>query len=85
MSSCNIVNESMLMQLRHLASRSLQASSLEAASFDHLLLRAFAAGPSNQMSLIKELRERTGAPVSEIKAALQAAEWDMGKPLVILS
>lgn len=41
------------------------------------LLRGFAAAP-NQMALIKELRERTGAPITDVKAALTAAEWDLG-------
>lgn len=41
-------------------------------------LRRYAA-PSNQLQLIKELRERTGAPMTDVKTALQAANWDLGK------
>lgn len=41
-------------------------------------LRCYAAA-SNQMALIKELRERTGAPISDVKNALQAAEWNLGE------
>ncbi|PSC75347.1 elongation factor Ts [Micractinium conductrix] len=40
-------------------------------------LRWLAAPASNQMALIKDLRERTGAPISDVKSALQAANWDM--------
>lgn len=40
-------------------------------------LRGYAA-PSNQLQLIKELRERTGAPMTDVKTALQAANWDLG-------
>ena len=31
------------------------------------------------MQLNKELRERTGAPVTDVKSALQAAAWDLGE------
>ena len=41
-------------------------------------LRCFAA-PANQLQLIKELRERTGAPMTDVKTALQAAGWDLGE------
>lgn len=41
-------------------------------------LRWLAAAPGNQLQLIKELRERTGAPMTDVKAALQAAGWDLG-------
>lgn len=40
-------------------------------------LRWFAAAP-NQMALIKQLREQTGAPISDVKSALQQADWDLG-------
>ncbi|KAL4434430.1 hypothetical protein ABPG75_000871 [Micractinium tetrahymenae] len=39
-------------------------------------LRGYAV-PSNQLQLIKELRERTGAPMTDVKTALQAANWDL--------
>ena len=42
------------------------------------ILRCFAAAPSNQMALIKQLREQTGAPIADVKSALQQAEWDLG-------
>lgn len=34
---------------------------------------------SEQMSLIKKLRERTSAPIKEVKAALVTCDWDIGK------
>lgn len=34
---------------------------------------------SEQMSLIKQLRERTSAPIKEVKAALVTCHWDIGK------
>lgn len=46
----------------------------------HHLLRPFAssaAAPLNTEA-IKELRARTGAPMKDVKAALEAANWDMG-------
>ena len=41
-------------------------------------LRAFAAA-AGQLDAIKALRERSGAPISEVKAALTEASWDAGK------
>jgi hypothetical protein len=64
----------MLRQLRRLAHP--RCGSVTFA--DLQTLRAFAAAPSGQMTLIKDLRERSGAPISEVKAALQLADWDMG-------
>lgn len=45
----------------------------------HLRGLAAAAAPSNQMQLIKQLREETGAPIGDVKAALQSANWDLGE------
>ena len=61
--------------LRLQAAPGLQLPHASGACFQ--LLRGFAAAP-NQMALIKELRERTGAPITDVKAALKAAEWDLG-------
>lgn len=33
---------------------------------------------SNQLSLIKKLRDQTGAPISDVKKALEQAGWNMG-------
>lgn len=41
-------------------------------------LRCLAA-PANQLQLIKKLREQTGAPMGDVKTALQAAGWDLGE------
>lgn len=35
------------------------------------------SSPSNQMNLIKQLRERTSAPMKDVKAALIASNWDI--------
>lgn len=40
-------------------------------------VRGFAVA-GNHMSLIKELREASGAPIADVKAALQQANWDLG-------
>lgn len=40
--------------------------------------RCFAVA-SSQMTAIKSLRERTNAPISDVKAALVEAEWDLGE------
>ena len=55
-----------------------QAARLAGTTFSVQQLRCFAA-PANQLQLIKELRERTGAPISDVKTALQAAGWDLGE------
>ncbi|KAL5972315.1 hypothetical protein ACLOJK_041568 [Asimina triloba] len=33
---------------------------------------------SEQMNLVKQLRERTGAPIKDVKASLVACDWDLG-------
>lgn len=48
-----------------------------------LFLRRFSVGTSSssssdQMSLIKQLRERTSAPIKDVKAALIDSNWDIG-------
>lgn len=40
-------------------------------------MRGYAAAASNLQS-IKALREKSGAPMSEVKAALEEASWDEG-------
>lgn len=47
------------------------------SSADLLGLRFFAAAPNN-LALIKQLREQTGAPIADVKSALQQADWDLG-------
>ena len=42
-----------------------------------LFNRQFAAA-SNQLAAIKELREKSGAPIAEVKSALTEAGWDLG-------
>lgn len=46
------------------------------------LLRRFSVetpAGSDQMSLIKQLRERTSAPIKDVKAALIDCNWDIGE------
>ena len=45
-------------------------------------LRSYAAAASN-LQLIKAQREKSGAPMSEVKAALEEASWDEGMQLVL--
>ena len=40
--------------------------------------RNYAAAAAS-MSLIKDLREKSGAPISDVKSALVEANWDPGK------
>jgi hypothetical protein len=50
-----------------------------------LISRFFSAVPSvNKMAAIKELRESSGAPISDVKAALDEAEYDLGEPRAFL-
>lgn len=52
------------------------------------LLRRFSVetpASSDQMSLIKQLRERTSAPIKDVKAALMDCSWDIGKTIVKVS
>jgi len=49
----------------------------------HALLtsRHVSAAPSvNKLAAIKELRESSGAPISDVKAALDEAKYDLGEP-----
>ena len=39
--------------------------------------RAFAAASSN-IKAVKELREKSGAPISDVKAALEETKYDIG-------
>ncbi len=39
------------------------------------------AAPSNQMALIKELRERTGSPIGDVKKCLESCGWDLGEKM----
>lgn len=39
---------------------------------------------SEQMNLIKQLRERTSAPIKEVKSALVACNWDIGESMNFL-
>ena len=39
------------------------------------------AAPSNQMALIKELRERTGSPIGVVKKCLESCGWDLGEKM----
>lgn len=39
------------------------------------------ASSSEQMNLIKQLRERTSAPIKEVKSALVSCNWDIGESM----
>lgn len=43
-----------------------------------LLQQARCYAGASQLQLIKELRERTGAPMTDVKNALTATNWDLG-------
>lgn len=42
-----------------------------------MFLRRYSASSSDQMILIKELRERTSAPIKDVKSALVECNWDI--------
>lgn len=46
-----------------------------------MLVRRYATqiSSSEQMNLIKQLRERTSAPIKDVKSSLVACDWDLGK------
>lgn len=62
------------MLLRTLPLLRLQPASWSLGS---LTCRGMTTGVS-KMDLIKDLRERTGAPISDVKAALEETKWDIG-------
>ena len=45
-----------------------------------MLLRRFSTevSASEQMNLIRQLREKTSAPIKEVEAALVSCNWDIG-------
>jgi translation elongation factor EF-Ts len=43
-----------------------------------------AAKPSNMIALVRELRERTGASLADVRSSLAAASWDINAALDIL-
>lgn len=46
-----------------------------------IFLRRFSVAASDQTNLIKQLRERTSAPIKDVKAALVDSNWDIGTEL----
>lgn len=46
-----------------------------------MLLRKFGTevSASEQMNLIRQLRERTSAPIKDVKGALLSCNWDIGR------
>jgi hypothetical protein len=63
-----------LPDLKHFASRHLFGNHLKESFSDF----------SGKTGLVKLLRERSGAPISEVKAALEEAGWDVGALLPAL-
>ena len=52
-------------------------SGLNASSATLHALRSYAAA-AGSMALVKDLREKSGAPISDVKTALVEANWDPG-------
>ena len=69
----------LLQTVRQAARQAAGRQQLHAVPIASLQQLRFFAAPSNQLQLIKELRERTGAPMTDVKTALQAANWDLGE------
>ena len=59
------------------ASLALRASGVLGGSNARSCSSAASAKPKADMAKIKELRERSGAPVKDVKAALEVGGWDM--------
>nr|GEY95528.1 elongation factor Ts, mitochondrial [Tanacetum cinerariifolium] len=53
--------------------------SIEILCRNETLVRKYSseASPSDHMNLIKKLRERTSAPIKEVKSALIDCNWDL--------
>lgn len=68
--------------LRGIAFLGRSLAQIEGFKIHHQTWRCFAAAP-NQMALIKQLREKTGAPIADVKSALQQAEWDLGTEMIL--
>lgn len=49
------------------------------------LLRTSATFLTEGVELVKQLRGRTGAPITEVKAALAETGWDIGKLCLLLA
>lgn len=52
---------------------------LSRAQYSSQLLRCMASASADQLSAIKLLREQTGAPMADVRAALKQAEWKPGE------
>lgn len=50
-----------------------------------IFLRRFSVAASDQTNLIKQLRERTSAPIKDVKTALIDSNWDIGTEPPIIS
>ncbi|QDZ23675.1 elongation factor Ts [Chloropicon primus] len=49
-----------------------------------VLERSLASGAGSNLQLIKQLREESSAPVTEVKAALEESGWDIEKAHIVL-
>lgn len=47
--------------------------------------RWFAVAGGDKLSMIRELREKSGSPIAEVKAALDEADYNLGDPIQSLS
>ena len=65
------------MLLAGLLRRTVAPAVLAPAAPWHRALAA-AAPASDRLAAVKALREATGAPVVDVKAALQESDWDQG-------
>lgn len=62
---------------------SLRAAAPSRWSSPHLLLSSgcgiHASSAASNVALIKKLREQSGAPISDVKKALEATDWDLSR------
>jgi hypothetical protein len=57
----------------------LRRCTTQGGLFRHFALRSMASNaPSNSMEILKALREKTGAPIVDVKKSLTACAWDPG-------
>lgn len=55
----------------------LVGDDVQSIGFTGMFVRRYTASSSDQMNLIKQLRERTSAPIKDVKSALVECNWDI--------
>ena len=64
----------MLQRLAPMLASQIELTCLPSLAY---IARSYATA-AGSMALVKDLRERSGAPISDVKSALVEADWDLG-------